>query len=229
MLPGSGAAALEGELVEWFGERPRFEAFVAGHRDKIRKKLRTAAEDDAVADARAELLVAYRLLAERRFEIAFEAYGTGKRGPDLTLAFRTNQRFNVEVTRLRAAALGVEGGVSRLASVLLGKVRQLPPGVSNVVALVSGPSAAVAEPDVAAAVKLLKAHADRKEETVFTRSGFESARDFYAYYVRLSGVAVVRDGDGPDAGAGALWTNPEARQPLPREVVVAVARCLAGT
>ena len=48
-----------------------------------------------------ELLVANLIVADRRFELSFEAYGARRLGPDLTVAFRTNQRFNIEVTRLR--------------------------------------------------------------------------------------------------------------------------------
>ena len=61
--------------------RPRFRTFAEAHRDKIHKKFRKAADPEALRDVRAELLVARLLLADKRFELAFEAYGSGKAGP----------------------------------------------------------------------------------------------------------------------------------------------------
>ena len=235
-LSEAPGVALDAELRDWSKARPRFGAFVEAHRDKIGKKVRTAGDAEALADVRAELLVADRILADRRFELAFEAYGAGNRGPDLTATYRTNQKVNVEVTRLRPSPTGEAPDPTRLSGVLLTKLRQLPPGVPNVVALVctAGVPAAPTEGEIAVAVKLLKCHADRREDAVFTRRGYESARSFYARYLRLSGVAVVPEddvGSKTRAGAaigGALWTNPEARQPLPRELVTALERCLCA-
>src|SRR5687768_17582959 len=82
---GPSAATLESDLVSWLDTSARFERFLSVHRDKVRKKLRTASDEDAVLDVRAELLVAALLVSDRRFEAAFEAYGAGKRGPDLTV------------------------------------------------------------------------------------------------------------------------------------------------
>ena len=86
---------------------------------------------------------------------------------------------------------------------------------------------------MAAAVRTLKGHAERKEEVVFARRGYEGVREFFGAFLRLSGVAVVGNPLGSGAavqttGEGALWLNPEARHPLPREVVTALAQRLAG-
>ena len=89
------------ELVEWITGSSRFRAFVETYRDKIHKKLRHAVDPDAVRDVRAELQTARLLLADRRFEVAFEAHGSGNVGPDLTVSFRSTRRFDIEVTRLR--------------------------------------------------------------------------------------------------------------------------------
>src|SRR5687768_16423465 len=82
------AATLENDLISWIDATPRFEQFLSAHRDKVRKKLRSATEHDALLDVRAELLVARLLISDRRMEVAFEAYGSGKIGPDLTVTFR---------------------------------------------------------------------------------------------------------------------------------------------
>jgi hypothetical protein len=86
------------ELVGWLAGSGRFRAFTDAHRDKIRKKLRTAADAEALRDVRVELQVARLLLTDRRIELAFEAYGSGRAGPDFTVAFRGERRFNLEVT-----------------------------------------------------------------------------------------------------------------------------------
>ena len=224
---GTALDGLEQELRGWCEGRARFEAFLDAHRDKVRKKVRTAGDGEALADVRAELLVAYRLLGERRFEVAFEAYGSGNRGPDLTATWRGNVKVNVEVTRLRVGSDDVDP--ARLGGVLLGKLRQLPAGAMNVVALVTASDVRVGVEEVAPAVRLLKGHAERREEVVFTRRGYAGVRDFFGAFLRLSGVMVV--GESPvaenaerTADEGALWLNPEARHPLPREMAIALGR-----
>ena len=83
----------------------------------------TAHDEDSRLDVRSELLVASLILADRRFELSFEAYGARRLGPDLTVTFRANQRFNLEVTRLRTTG---DAGDDKLANVISGKLRQLP-------------------------------------------------------------------------------------------------------
>src|SRR5438874_7086519 len=89
------------ELVSWLVVSGRFRAFAEANRDKIRKKLRAARDLDSLADVRAELRTAHLLLSDRRIDLAFEAYGSGKGGPDFTVTFRASERFNPEVTRPR--------------------------------------------------------------------------------------------------------------------------------
>ena len=91
---------LQSELGEWLEESSRFRTFVTANQDKVRKKL-SATDEQSRLDVRAELLVARSILSDRRFEVAFESYGARRAGPDLTVTYRTNQRFNLEVTRLR--------------------------------------------------------------------------------------------------------------------------------
>ena len=194
--------SLQSELVQWLSERRRFAELLSANRDKVRKKLRAATDDASLLDVRAELLVAALVCADRRFELGFEAYGSGKRGPDLSVSFRERQRFDLEVTRLRQT-LPDETGMEarRLARALLAKLPQLTAGLPNVVvvAAAEGPSEAV----VGEALGILK------------RAG-------HTQYARLSAVAVV----GERGGAFAL--APDARHRLPREIAVALSRCLAA-
>ena len=79
------------ELLGWLSGSARFRAFAEAHQDKS-KKLRTATDAEALRDVRAELRVAQLILGDPRFDLSFEAYGSGKRGPDFTVAFRGRAR-----------------------------------------------------------------------------------------------------------------------------------------
>jgi hypothetical protein len=205
------------ELAGWLAS-PRFRAFAEAHRDKIRKKLRTARDAEALRDVRTELQVARLLLLDRRIELAFEAYGSGRAGPDFTVTFRGERSFNVEVTRMR--------GVPRPASygaTLLTKLRQLPPSVPNVVLVAIDGFAE--EVDVAAATRTLRARADAKDETFFAARGFDGTRGFYERFLRLGAVLVWCETATADARV-ALWTNRSARIAVPERAVHACADCL---
>lgn len=207
------------ELVDWLTGSTRFRAFAEAHRDKIRKKLRGAADAEARRDVRAELQVAYLLLADRRLELAFEAYGSGKAGPDFTVAYRSEPRFNLEVTRLRRPPDASGSG-----GPLLAKLRQLPPSVPNAVLVaIEGVSAEAL--DVAAAIRALRAQADGKDETFFVSRGFDGTRGFYERFLRLGAVAVWCEGAVGDARA-ALWTNRSARIAVPERAARACVLCL---
>lgn len=216
LLDGRTDDTLGVELTSWLAGSHRFRAFADAHRDKIRKKLRGAPDPDARRDVRAELRVAQLLVADRRMDVAFEAYGSGNRGPDFSVT-RGADRFNVEVTRLRGApsAAGFGG--------LLAKLRQLPAGVPNVVVLaIEGTDAAAY--DIGAAVRHLRQRADAKDEALFTARGFAGSRAFYERFLRLSAaLAWAEEADGATGAARAMaWTNPSARAPMPPRALRAV-------
>jgi hypothetical protein len=244
---------LRAELAHWIENNPRFAAFIATNQDKVRKKLNTAEDEEHRLDVRAELLVAFLITADRRFELAFEAYGAHRVGPDLTVTFRANQRFNLEVTRLRltgstegapgglaagpapasdssddpAVAGGPAPGVTRLANVISGKVRQLPGETPNGLVMVAH-GLAVDENALNAAARLLKTHTDGKNDAFFARRGLKDARSFYAQYLHLGGIFVVDEANVPPGAI--FWPNREARHPLSREAITALVQCLtAGT
>jgi hypothetical protein len=218
MLEGVDDASLSDELGTWLTDSPRFRSFADAHRDKIRKKLRTAGDDAARTDVRAELEVARWLLGDRRIELAFEPRGsTG--GPDYALTFRDHPAFDLEVTRPRHA-LDRDG----LAATLLVKLRQLPPGVANVI-LIVGHGITVTETDVGAAVRAIRARADAKDEPYFARRSFDSTRQFYDRFLRL-GAVVVWDASGGSSQRTAVWRNASARIAVPERAVAAVVVCL---
>ena len=199
---------LTDELAGWLSESARFRRFADAHRDKIRKKLRGASDAEARRDVRAELRVAHLLLADRRMELAFEAYGSTKGGPDFTVTYRGERAFNLEVTRLRRTPSPATVG-----NTLLAKLRQLPPSVPNAV-LIAADGASASEVDVAAATRPLRSRADAKEEAYFSSRGFSGSRGFYERYLRLGAVIAWCEG-APGEARSALWTNRSARIALP--------------
>ena len=210
---------LADEVAGWLAGSNRFRTFAEANRDKIRKKLRGATEIEARRDVRAELRVAHLLLADRHIELAFEAYGSTKRGPDFTVTFRGGRSFNLEVTRPRR-----EPNAAGLGGPLLAKVRQLPPSVPNAVLLAveRGETDAL---DVAAAARSLRDRADARDESYFATRGFKGTREFYERYLRLGGVLLWSEAAIGDARA-ATWENRSARIALPERAVRACVACL---
>jgi len=200
--------SLQSDLGHWIDASPRFASFVAANQDKIRKKLSTAAGSEGRLDVRAELHVAHVLLADRRFEVAFEAYGSHQAGPDLTVTYRANQRFNLEVTRPHAGP-----DVSRLAGLIAAKLRQLPVELPNAL-VIAGDGLSITAAQLSDAWRLLKTRVDSRDDAFFGRRGLIDARSAHLQLLRLSGVFVLDEADAP-----IFWANPEARHPLPSEVV----------
>ena len=219
-LLGDASHPLAGELGGWLEDRGRFRAWAEANGPKIRKKVRGAGSDPgSLGDVRAELAVARRLLADRRLDVAFEAYGSGKGGPDFTVTYRATTRFNVEVTRLRG-----EPDADALASAILGKLRQLPPSVANV--LVLAVSRPVDGEAIAAAAAALRSAADAREAWLLSRAGVETGRAFYDRLLRLG--AVIASADDPGAPSVAIWPNPAARIAVPPPALRAVTQALDG-
>jgi hypothetical protein len=207
------------ELLHWLAGSARFRSFAEAHQDKIRKKFRKASDPESLRDVRAELQVAHLTLAESRFDLAFEAYGSGRVGPDFTVTFRGARSFNVEVTRLRRPPTLASAGSS-----LLAKLRQLPPSVPNVVLLAIAGGTADAL-DIDAVVRTIRTRADAKDDPFFARRRLEDSRGFYERFLRLGAVLVWCETAAGDARAS-LWINRSARITLPEKAIRAGVQCL---
>jgi hypothetical protein len=221
LFDGAESDSMADEIAGWLAGSARFRAFAEAHRDKIRKKLRTATDADGRRDVRAELAVAHLLLADKRIEVAFEAYGSGKAGPDFTVTFRGERSFNMEVTRLRRAP-----GEATLGGPLLPKLRQLPPSVPNALLIAIEGDRADAL-DIPAATRAIKARADAKEDAFFIARGFDGTRGFHQRYRRLGAVLTWCEAAPPSRRA-TLWMNPAARIAPPARSIRACLTALQG-
>lgn len=216
------ADELQGCCARWCDSSPRFAVFLATYRDKIRKKLRAATDEEGLRDLRAELLAAASLLSERAFTLEYEKYAASKtRGPDFSILFKTHTPFNVEVKRIRGQTQS-----AKWADVLCNKLGQLPPGVINALVVYHEPTGQRAPFDPRAAMAQLRAEAERKDEEFFTRRGLEGSRAYLRQVPKLSVVALRA---GTAAGGAPLltsWINPQARHPLSPELASALLRSL---
>jgi hypothetical protein len=215
---GAGLPAPLTDLERWLGGSSRLRAFVDANRDKIRKKVRLATSVDARLDLWTELRVATRLLADRRIDLAFEAYGSGIRGPDFTVTYRAGRAFNVEVTRRHGPAAG---GLERT---ILAKLRQLPPSRANVL-VVAVEAVDDGPPDPAPVLRELRTRADGRDDAWFAARGLAEAATFHQGVLRLSAVLTWTEPPGGRSVA-ILWTNPGARIALEPAALRAIEAAL---
>lgn len=220
LVDGPGPDPALADLPAWLAATPSFRSFAETNRDKIRKKLRHATDSPARLDVRAELRVAALLLADRRFELAFEAYGAGRRGPDFTATFRAGRPFNLEVTRRRPVQ-----GVASLEPTILAKLRQLPPSTANVLVIAVDDDRGA--PDPAPAVRDLRHRADRREDAFFVAHGQGDAAAFHAGLLRLGAVLTWAEAAETVARV-AGWSNAGARILLPDATLRALRAALAS-
>ena len=206
------------ELRTMMAGSSRFVTFANAHRDKIRKKLRTAGGVEGLSDVRTELQVAHLLLGDRHVELAFEEGGT-RGGPDFTIRYRGGQPVACEVTRMRRPP-----GEVRDAGPVLVKLRQLRPSVPNVlIVAIDGRDAD--ELDVEGGVRRLRRRADEKDEGFFVRRGFAGTRDFYIRFLRLGAVVTWYE-RAAGVPRSSTWINRSARIPVPERVLSATVAAL---
>ena len=206
-------------LARWLNTSPRFAAFAGEYRDKIRKKLRTAADADGLRDVLCELETAYQLLDEPRLTLEYEASPQRQtRTPDFSLTYRSRTLCHVEAARLRGPTTP---GMERLHEVICGKLGQMLPGAMNVLVIATAtalPQAAECE----RALQQLQVRAERGDAQVLERYHFEKRADFFRFYTRLSAVVLRNSGDAAAPVPAVLCLNKPARHLLP----VPLARAL---
>lgn len=207
---------LRPEIGEWVKTDRRFRAFAEKYHGKIRRKLRNTTDAANVADLRFELEIARCLLGESRFEVEYETFDARQGGPDYSVAYRVNTRFNVEVRRIRTLETG-EARLKKLVETVTDKTRQMPPASINLLVISDGGTLG---DELAEAGGVLRGLAERKVEDYFTQRGYKSATEFLRQYRHLSGIAFI-------GKPGVLWLNPLAKHPLPKDLALALQRLLA--
>jgi hypothetical protein len=212
------AATFAAHITPWLDAAPRFATFLRTYQDKIRRKARLCGDADARLDLLAELAVAWTLVQDGRFAVEYE-----RAQPDFTATWKTHTTLHAEAKRLRTAESSNGTSLAKWNYAVCDKLRQLPPDGYNLVALVVDDAAA--GDDLAAAMKQLKLHAERKDEAYFGKRGLTVA-EFFARYGRLHAIAVCGI-DAPLPRVRALWLNKEARRPLPPDVLRALNAMVA--
>jgi hypothetical protein len=218
-MPGGSVAELRAYCARGIAASPRFKAFAAENRDKIRKKIREARDAERLRDLRLELDTAYRLLDDRHLAVAYEKHAASKiRAPDFTATYTSKFTFHVEVKRLRGPNSEVKWG-----DAICAKLGQLLPAAINIIVIgADGQTGEAADPPRAMAA--LRDRAERKDDDYFAHRAFRDARDFLRQFQRLSGVVFRIGWAQEDGGTSLLWDNNLARQPLPPELRRILAR-----
>jgi hypothetical protein len=221
---------LSEDLMQWMEASSPFTAFVETYRDKIRKKIRVTRAPESILDLRGELGVAYCLLTDRRFTVAYEPYASAKgRSPDFAVNYRTNLVFNIEVARIRAeensaghfasgSPVGVQGHEQRILRVLLDKLEQLQPGEANLLVILTSPEVGRSI-DLARLIRAVKTRAEGRDPSFYAASRYTSPADFYKDFLHLSGILLW-------ASEVQLWVNKQARPGLPKKVLRLVSQSL---
>jgi hypothetical protein len=220
---------LSGELFQWLDASSRFTAFVETYRDKVRKKIRLASEQEKILDLRSELEVAACLLRDRRLDVAYEPYPSTKgRGPDFAVTYRVNTVFNIEVARMRVDENGLDGlhlprKEERFLRILLYKLGQMQPGMPNLLVIHTSPELARSL-DLGRLMQEIKTRAEGKDPSFYEISRYASPAAFYRDFLHLNAIVLVAGSPGTQ-----LWVNKQARPALPGEALRLVSSLLAST
>lgn len=218
-LFGRAGHSLAGWYAGLLSSTPALRTFTVDHRAKIRKKVRSAADEESRRDLRCELAVAALLAADRRSPLVYEPLAAeGRRGPDFLVRHKGHTAVYVEVSRLRARAAAEREPHERLAAVLCGKLGQLPPDGANLLVLVNDDAPADGAV-VEAAIQGLRRRAEAKDDAYFAFRGLAGARELLRRLPLLGGVFIA----SPAARLEELHRHGAARRPLPADFARAVA------
>lgn len=223
--PRSLDTGLSRDLLRWMEASTRFTAFVETYRDKIRKKVRVVREAESVLDVRAELEVAYALLGDRRFAVAYEPYASAqRRAADFAVTYRANLVFNVEVARLRVEedAPDVSQKEERILRILLDKLGQMQPGIANLLLIHTRTDLANAI-ELAGLMQAIKARVEGNNPDFLAAIHCPNPAAFYKSFLHLGGILLASPGEAVN-----LWINKPARPGLDEKIQRQVAQALAA-
>ncbi len=199
---------LSGTLMRWMEDSSRFTAFIEMYRDKVRKKIRVVRDPESAGDLLGELEVAYCLLGDRRFSVAYEPYASAKRrGPDFAVTYRANLLFNIEVARIRAGTKGED----RILRIFMDKLEQMQPGMANLLVIHIGQQL-TRSIDLGGLMQDVKIRVEKKDPAFYAASRYTGPAEFYRDFLHLSAILLW----APEAQP---WVNKQARPALPEKVL----------
>lgn len=225
-------------MAAWLASSRRFMTFVTTYRDKIRKKLRTTADQASLLDLRLELETAYLLTRQRRLSLVYEPQCEQPRCPDFAVTFTTSLTFMLEVTRLRAEQKNTVAASApnpipedqfvdmRLIDTIYSKLGQLLPRCGNVL-LIGLETFDLTPDDLQATMVHLQQRAEQSDEDYWRRYQLRDRADFFRHYRRLSEV-LVRGPDLQAANPITAWVNPQAKHVLTSKVRTALYHSHTG-
>ena len=205
---------------EWLGSSRRFAAFVEEHLTKVRKKLRTAGDEEGAFDVLYELEVAHRVASVKAHGLTYEPFGSKEPGPDFAVTFNGRPWFLLEVTRSGEAGASPQ----RIARAVTLKLRQLRPEGPNVVLV--GVDAAPSEQELGSAVAEATRAAEAAQDDHFARLGLRDRKAFFQHYERLAAVVVRSTGPLGQGVEVVSWFNPRARRQVEMRGLLALLRVL---
>lgn len=104
LVSGCAFGHVENVLLRWVSINPRFKDFMEKYREKIRKKIESAKDEDSLNDVIFELQVAFLMLFDADYSVEYEKYGLDERAPDYYCRASFGPEFNLEVKRVRIGA-----------------------------------------------------------------------------------------------------------------------------
>ena len=212
---------LSATLMQWMQASSRFTAFVETYRDKVRKKVRIIREPEGAGDLLGELEVAYCLLEDRSLAVEYEPYASAKRrGPDFAVTYRANLVFNVEVARIRMDSIDLGRIEERILRILLDKLGQMQPGMSNVL-IIHTRRELGRSIDLGRLLQDIKLRAERKDTSFYAVSRYASPASFYKDFLHLSAILLWTAEAQP-------WVNKQARPVLPERVLRLISSLRPG-
>lgn len=223
-LLGDDPHGLTPMFRQWLVSSRRFRTFAESYHTKIRAKLRTAGDEEALHDLLLELVIARWLLQEKRFQVDYEQQPVRTApGPDFTVTFTTKTIFHVEVTRIRAvfpaeydASTPLVFDPNKLLHVVLSKLTQSKSGAANLLLIGLAPEV-VTGTDLDGVMKQMKQRMAGNDATLLARSRLRTSGEFFKHYHALSGILLygfVTPLGAATATEPLLWLNKEARYPL---------------
>lgn len=228
-LLGDDPQGLTPRVREWLVTSRRFRTFAESYQTKIRAKLRTAGDEEALYDLLFELTVARWLLQEKRFQLAYEQQPVRTApGPDFTVTFTTKTSFHVEVTRIRTLSpVEHESPASadliahKLLHVILGKLMQVKRGAANLLLIGLAPAVATGV-NFDGLLKPIRQRIESNDMALLARTRLRTPGEFFKHYYALSGILFYGFVTPPAAAETVtlplLWLNKEAKYPLIAQV-----------